>query len=40
MKDNRHLTAKLTLNHGTACCQFWTCDLTHEYVRLNAEYTT
>ncbi len=40
MKDNRHLTAKLTLNHGNACCQFWTCDLTHEYVTLNAEYTT
>lgn len=40
MKDNRHLTAKVTLNHGNARCQFWTCDLTLEYVKLNAEYTT
>ncbi|HQR41962.1 MAG TPA: bifunctional glutamate N-acetyltransferase/amino-acid acetyltransferase ArgJ [Gemmatales bacterium] len=40
MKDNRHLTARLTLNHGNARCQFWTCDLTFDYVKLNAEYTT
>lgn len=40
MRDNRHLVAKLEFDHGSARCQFWTCDLTIEYVKLNAEYTT
>ena len=26
--------------HGDAACRFWTCDLTAEYIRLNADYTT
>jgi glutamate N-acetyltransferase/amino-acid N-acetyltransferase len=25
---------------GEASCRFWTCDLTSEYIRLNADYTT
>jgi N-acetylglutamate synthase/N-acetylornithine aminotransferase len=25
---------------GSERCTFWTCDLTPEYVRLNADYTT
>jgi glutamate N-acetyltransferase/amino-acid N-acetyltransferase len=33
-----HLRLKFTL--GTARCQFWTCDLTEEYVKLNADYHT
>ena len=40
MKTNRHLTVKLTFTLGTAQCHYWTCDLTHDYVTLNAEYTT
>jgi len=40
IKNNRHLTARLVLTQGTARCQFWTCDLTYDYVKLNAEYTT
>ncbi len=40
LKSNRHVSARLTLNHGSSRCRFWTCDLTHDYVRLNAEYTT
>jgi glutamate N-acetyltransferase/amino-acid N-acetyltransferase len=28
------------LSHGNAAIRFWTCDLTDEYIRLNADYTT
>jgi glutamate N-acetyltransferase/amino-acid N-acetyltransferase len=33
-----HLRLRFTLGPGR--CTFYTCDLGHEYVRLNAEYTT
>jgi glutamate N-acetyltransferase/amino-acid N-acetyltransferase len=25
---------------GDASCRIWTCDLTHDYVRINGEYRT
>ncbi len=28
------------LHQGEGSCKFWTTDLTHEYVRINADYTT
>jgi glutamate N-acetyltransferase/amino-acid N-acetyltransferase len=40
LRDNRNVTVNLTLKHGTAAIRFWTCDLTKEYVELNADYTT
>lgn len=40
MKSNRELTFRLKFSLGQASCQFWTCDLGYEYVRLNADYTT
>ena len=40
MRDHRNVTIDLTLIHGTAKVRFWTCDLTKEYVELNADYTT
>ena len=40
LRDNRNTTINLTLNHGTSSVRFWTCDLTKEYVELNADYTT
>lgn len=40
MKENRHLVVKLIFTLGNGQCHFWTCDLTHDYVTLNAEYTT
>ena len=40
LRDNRNVTIDLTLKHGTASVRFWTCDLTKEYVELNADYTT
>jgi glutamate N-acetyltransferase/amino-acid N-acetyltransferase len=30
----------ITLNQGSGTCRFWTTDLTHEYIRINADYTT
>lgn len=30
----------IDLNQGNGTCRFWTTDLTHEYVRINADYTT
>jgi glutamate N-acetyltransferase/amino-acid N-acetyltransferase len=40
IKNNRELTLRLDLTLGTGRCTYYTCDLTYEYVRLNAEYTT
>jgi glutamate N-acetyltransferase / amino-acid N-acetyltransferase len=30
----------IDLNQGHGSCKFWTTDLTHEYIRINADYTT
>jgi glutamate N-acetyltransferase/amino-acid N-acetyltransferase len=40
LRDNRTVTIDLTLTHGSSRIRFWTCDLTKEYVELNADYTT
>ncbi len=40
LKNNRDVHLRLRFNLGSGRCTFWTCDLTYEYVRLNAEYTT
>lgn len=40
LKQNRDVTMRLRFAHGSGRCTFWTCDLTPEYVRLNADYTT
>lgn len=40
MKANRELTMRLTFTLGSGRCTFFTCDLTYDYVRLNADYTT
>jgi glutamate N-acetyltransferase/amino-acid N-acetyltransferase len=34
------LTVQLDLGLGTASITIWTCDLTHDYVTINAEYRT
>jgi glutamate N-acetyltransferase/amino-acid N-acetyltransferase len=36
----REYTITLNLGHGEAECRFITCDLTEEYVRINADYST
>ncbi len=40
MAANRNTHIVLLLDEGEASARFWTCDLTAEYVRLNADYHT
>jgi glutamate N-acetyltransferase/amino-acid N-acetyltransferase len=40
LKKNRDIDLRLIFTLGDGRCTFWTCDLTYDYVRLNAEYTT
>jgi glutamate N-acetyltransferase/amino-acid N-acetyltransferase len=40
LKDNREIQLRLRFALGKGKCRFYTCDLTTEYVRLNADYTT
>src|SRR5690348_6995044 len=40
LKHNREVHFKLRFTLGAGRCTFYTCDLTNEYVRLNADYTT
>src|SRR5262249_39659322 len=40
MKANRELSLRLLFTLGAGRCTFYTCDLTYDYVRLIAEYTT
>jgi glutamate N-acetyltransferase / amino-acid N-acetyltransferase len=40
MKANRELSMRLIFTLGQGKCTFFTCDLTYDYVRLNADYTT
>jgi glutamate N-acetyltransferase/amino-acid N-acetyltransferase len=34
------ITIRVALNRGTAAATVWTCDLSHDYVTINAEYRT
>ncbi len=38
--QERRFTISVELGLGTGRCRFWTTDLTAEYVRINAEYST
>jgi glutamate N-acetyltransferase/amino-acid N-acetyltransferase len=40
LKHNREVHFKLRFTLGSGRCTFHTCDLTYEYVKLNADYTT
>ena len=40
LRNNREIAIRLRLHSGTGRCRFHTCDLTYEYVKLNADYTT
>jgi glutamate N-acetyltransferase/amino-acid N-acetyltransferase len=40
LKRERQVLLRLRFTLGPGRCTFWTCDLTYDYVRLNAEYTT
>jgi glutamate N-acetyltransferase/amino-acid N-acetyltransferase len=34
------ITVRVALNRGSAAATVWTCDLSHDYVKINAEYRT
>ena len=34
------ITVRVVLNRGSAAATVWTCDLSHDYVTINAEYRT
>jgi glutamate N-acetyltransferase/amino-acid N-acetyltransferase len=40
IRTNRDVSVDLDLTLGDQSVRFWTSDLTAEYVRLNADYTT
>jgi glutamate N-acetyltransferase/amino-acid N-acetyltransferase len=40
LRDNREVHLRLKFALGSGQCRFYSCDLTTEYVRLNADYTT
>ena len=40
IRGEREVIIRLALRQGTTSIRFWTCDLTAEYIRLNADYTT
>jgi glutamate N-acetyltransferase/amino-acid N-acetyltransferase len=40
IRNNRRVHIELDFPLGRESLRFWTCDLTAEYVRLNADYTT
>ncbi len=40
LKHNREVHLRFRLALGNGRCTFYTCDLTTEYVKLNADYTT
>jgi len=40
IRGQRDVHLRLELSSGASGVRFWTCDLTAEYVRLNADYTT
>jgi glutamate N-acetyltransferase/amino-acid N-acetyltransferase len=38
--SQKDITITVNLNHGNASASFWTCDLSKEYVAINANYRT
>lgn len=38
--QQREYSIRIALGMGEGRCRFWTCDLSAEYVRINAEYST
>src|SRR5262245_28905453 len=38
--NSANVTIRVSLHSGTGSARVWTCDLTEEYIRINADYTT
>lgn len=40
LRDNKEIEINISLGMGKFSSQAWTCDITYDYVKINAEYTT
>lgn len=40
LKNSKEVVIKIIMNQGKASKRFFTCDLSYDYVKINAEYTT
>lgn len=40
MSENKKVFVKINMNMGEKSCSVWGCDLSYEYVKINAEYRT
>ncbi|MBN8216917.1 MAG: bifunctional glutamate N-acetyltransferase/amino-acid acetyltransferase ArgJ [Spirochaetes bacterium] len=40
LKENKEIDINISLGMGKFQSQAWTCDITYDYVKINAEYTT
>ena len=40
LQKNQNVIISLDLGIGNKNCSFYTCDLSYDYVKINAEYTT
>jgi glutamate N-acetyltransferase/amino-acid N-acetyltransferase len=38
--DQKHVAIRIDLHQGKASARIWTCDLTHDYITINASYRT
>jgi glutamate N-acetyltransferase/amino-acid N-acetyltransferase len=38
--EGKEITLRLDLHQGSASAHLWTCDLTHDYITINASYRT
>ena len=38
--DQKEITLRVDLHQGKAAARIWTCDLTHDYITINASYRT
>ena len=38
--DQKELTLRVDLHQGKGFARLWTCDLTHDYITINASYRT
>jgi glutamate N-acetyltransferase/amino-acid N-acetyltransferase len=38
--SQREFSISIQLHQGSGSCVFWTTDLTHEYIHINADYST
>jgi len=38
--SRREFSISIDLHQGSGACTFWTTDLTHQYIHINADYST